>query len=364
MKNRSVNSNSKQAIIEAIKKDGLSLQFATRQQRKDKDLVMTAIMQNTAALQFAHKSLRGDAEIASCALQENAASCFNFIDQKLLKDVQFILDNLRCDFYNFIGETDILITLFNSREKVELLLSQNPEFFGNIGKEYRNDVQLFIYSLRVYNDNYGFGEDFLDIHGMYFSDNEEAMKACYTMFPKKTFAMLSSRLKNSADFILDLFSHNVEQSFLDALPHTLKNNQEFLLSAVKVNKEVFLMIFSSFERNVTFLQDCLFKNPWLILEINDLNLMPHYTKLRQEVLDRYLVLYMVAIDGMLLEELVEFNDDEEVVYIALRNNGLALEFADCKYKSNINMIKWAMNENPQALWLIDSFLHHHPELRP
>lgn len=45
------------------------------------------------------------------------------------------------------------------------------------------------------------------------------------------------------------------------------------------------------------------------------------------------------------------------------NNGLAIEFADERLKRNVRIIKWAMKENPQAIWKADEFIHDHPDLR-
>ena len=355
--------SNKRILLELISEDGMNLQQASSILKKDREVVLAAVNKQAAALQFADKTLQSDIQIVVAALQDNAEASITYVDKRLLKDTQFILDNLYGDFWSYMSANKNIRTYFNTKTTVELLLSEYPDFFGDMDDEYINNAALFVDCLKKYHEKYGYGEGFLENYGSRFSDDEEVMKACYQLFPKETFAMLSPRLKQVEAYILELLSLHADKEIFELLPKEMKMQNEFLLSAVHENIKIFDFIDSKYHKDVVFLQDCLYKNPSLIAYFNEEEILPYYSEFRKEVLNSLLVLYIVSIDGMLLEELREFNSDGEVVYIALRNNGLALEFAADNLRRNLNVIRWAMKENPQALWKADEFMHTHPDFR-
>ena len=352
----------KAELLRLVEKDGMNLKLASQNLKKDKEVVLRAVTQNAAALQFADRELQADVKVVATALQEDTRACIAYVDKSLLEDTNFILNNLYGDFWSYMHDTQEITKYFNTAEKVEQLLAEHPEFFGEMDKEYQQNAALFIISLRNFHDKYGYGDGFLSDYGAVFSDNEEVMRACYSLFPKETFRMISDRLKHSEEFILELLAEYVDKEIFAEIPQAILSDSEFILNAIAVNKNVFSFIDDSFHKNVVFLQDCLYKNPNLIWDFNEEDILPFGSKIREEVLQPLVVLYMVAENGLLLQELADFNEHKEVVYIALRSNGLALQFVDENIKSDIRFIKWAMKQNPQAIWFADDLVKGHPDL--
>jgi hypothetical protein len=352
----------KAELLRLVEKDGMSLKLASQNLKKDKEVVLRAVSQNAAALQFADRTLQADEKVVAAALQEDTLACLPFVDKSFFDDINFILNNLYGDFWSYMHDIKDITKYFDTPEKVEKLLSVFPDFFGKMDQEYQQNAALFIISLRNFNDKYGYGEGFLENHGKIFTDNEEVMKACYSLFPKETFRMISDRLKHSEEFILELLAEYVDKQIFAEIPKAILSDSEFILNAIAVNKNMFSFIDDSFHKNVVFLQDCLYKNPNLIWDFNEEDILPFGSKIREEVLQPLVVLYMLAENGLLLQELADFNEDKEVVYIALRSNGLALQFVDENIKSDIRFIKWAMKQNPQAIWFADDLVKGHPDL--
>jgi hypothetical protein len=353
--------SNKRILLELISEDGMNLQQASSILKKDREVVLAAVIKQGAALQFADKTLQSDIQIVVAALENDAEASIAYVDKRLLKDQQFILDNLCGDFWSYMHENNNYKTYFNTKTTIELLLSEYPDFYGEMDDEFMNNAALFVSCLKKFDEKYDYGEEFLEDYGSRFSDDEEVMKACYQLFPKKTFAMLSVRLKQAEAYILELLSLHVDKGIFDLLPKEMKMKNEFLLSAVHENIKVFYFIDSEYHKDAVFLKQCLYKNPSLIVYFNEKEILFYYTELRMEVLDLSLALYIVSVDGMLLEELQEFNSDMEVVYKALQNNGLALEFVAENLRRNPDVIRWAMKENPQALWKADESMHSHPD---
>ena len=52
----------KEVVIEAVKKDGNALQFASEELQNDKDVVIVATKQNAIAIQYASDELQEDEE--------------------------------------------------------------------------------------------------------------------------------------------------------------------------------------------------------------------------------------------------------------------------------------------------------------
>ena len=59
--------NNKNVVLEAVKQNGLALQFASEKLQDDKNVVLEAVKQNGWALQFASEELRNDKDIQIAA---------------------------------------------------------------------------------------------------------------------------------------------------------------------------------------------------------------------------------------------------------------------------------------------------------
>ncbi len=63
--------NNKNVVLEAVKQNGLALQFASEKLQDDKNVVLEAVKQYGRALRFASENLRDDKDIVMTAVQQN-----------------------------------------------------------------------------------------------------------------------------------------------------------------------------------------------------------------------------------------------------------------------------------------------------
>ena len=124
--------SNKRILLELISEDGMNLQQASSILKKDREVVLAAVNKQAAALQFADKTLQSDIQIVVAALQDNAEASIAYVDKRLLKDTQFILDNLYGDFWSYMNDNNNIRKYFNTKTTVELLLSEYPDFFGDM----------------------------------------------------------------------------------------------------------------------------------------------------------------------------------------------------------------------------------------
>ena len=63
--------NDKNAVLEAVKNDGLTLEFASENLKEDIDVVLAAVRNNGLALNFASENLKKNIDVVSAAVQNN-----------------------------------------------------------------------------------------------------------------------------------------------------------------------------------------------------------------------------------------------------------------------------------------------------
>ena len=63
--------NNKAEVLEAVRKSGLDLQYASDELRNDKDVVVAAIQQNGYALEYASAELKNDRQIVIKAIMNS-----------------------------------------------------------------------------------------------------------------------------------------------------------------------------------------------------------------------------------------------------------------------------------------------------
>ena len=66
-------------------------------------------------------------------------------------------------------------------------------------------------------------------------------------------------------------------------------------------------------------------------------------------MEKYILIDSLKRNPFILKDYVEFQDDEEIVNVAVKKNGLALEFASSRLQNNYNMVMTAVSKNGLAL---------------
>lgn len=356
--------SNKETALKIVSQNGLMLRILSEEMRKERDVVLVAVRQNPLSIEFADVTLRSDEEVAVELLNQYPNDGIQYIDKQLLDDFSFIIYNITEEGFEryYLESGHDLGGTFNTSGDINVLLSLNPKFLSKMPDHIKGDPKIFIKCLKTYRETYqNDGEYFFDYLVEPFNNDADVMHQSYLIFPFNTIKSLGSELKKSEEFFLKIIGYYIDYNIYKFIPIEIKNERNFILNAINRNEDYAKYINHNLLRSVVFMQDILYKNPKLIIFSGANNLLP-YSEFREKVLDRLLVLYIVATDGLLLEHLAEFSADREVVYIACRNNGLALQYADENLKDDIQMIKWAMKENPQAIWLIDECIQGHPDL--
>lgn len=81
--------NDREEVLEAVKQNGWSLQYASEDLKRDREIVLTAVKQYGRSLQYAGEELRGDREIVLAAVKRNGYS-LQLVNEELRRDPSFM----------------------------------------------------------------------------------------------------------------------------------------------------------------------------------------------------------------------------------------------------------------------------------
>ena len=79
-------------------------------------------------------------------------------------------------------------------------------------------------------------------------------------------------------------------------------------------------------------------------------------------MEKYVLIDSLKREPLLLKDYVEFQDDEEIVNIAVKKNGLALKFASSRLQNNYNIAMTAVSKNGLALEFVSEVLRGNFEI--
>ena len=82
------NWNDKQAVLEAVKQDGIKLGYASEELRADKEVVLAALKQSDKAFRYVSGELKTDKEIVLAALNHKHYWLLRYTTEELLEVIK------------------------------------------------------------------------------------------------------------------------------------------------------------------------------------------------------------------------------------------------------------------------------------
>ena len=150
--------NNKKEVLEAVRKDGMSLEHASVELRADREVVMAAVNNDSWAFQFASEEIRNDREVAEEAFYgwngTNDASGLAFASEELKDNKGFIIDlfstveleRLCPDDLSYVSET-----LRDDKELV-LLAMKNGYCLEHASERLRGYKEVVLAAIKGFDD--------------------------------------------------------------------------------------------------------------------------------------------------------------------------------------------------------------------
>lgn len=291
--------DNKELVMKAVKQNGKALQFASDRLRNDRDVVLAAIRHDGLAIQHASYLLRSDKEIVKEASIKHPVA-FYFADHAIHEDVDFVLELLkyRAAVFNILAPQ-----LREDRSFISQALNINGLVLAYLSESDRKNRTIVLAAVRQ--------------NGLALEYADDDLKAD----PE----IVEAALNQNA-----LAAEYMDERF--------ESIQKVALFAV-TKKGMALEFFEPFQDVETVVIKALEQDGLALEHVSD--------RLRAT----FSIVYRAVLkNGLALKHVEEVGDHEMfiVTKAAVKQNGLALEFAPVELQDNEEIVKWAIIQNPQA----------------
>lgn len=277
----------KEAVLIAVKQNGLSLQFASEECKKDIKIVFYAVRNNGRALEFAHETLRDNPGIVATAIRNNRIAYIHA--SRRLKFDKIILDMLRLAPF----EPDAPIEIKEILPVYVDIKKENPI----INKFAINNFEEI--------DDHDMHKD--QIKKIFIPEVKDNLIDKKTIIDKKYF--IQERIGHIQKIEIP---HPILQDFQKPLIHGINQPQD-LFEITKNNKILALLLIKN--------------NPFFLLQLTE-----------NQRDDEELVLAAVQLNGLALQfASVRLKDNENIVKAAMDQNADALKFASDNLKQKFDV---------------------------
>jgi hypothetical protein len=132
-------------IIQAIRKHGMALQYASEALKNNHDLVLTAIQNNIKSFQHASEILKNDRTFVLAAVLQCGGKIFQYASTALKEDHDCVLSMIRNSACSFKYASKNLKT---NREFVLAALALNGMALQYVSKAFRNDQDMVLAAIK------------------------------------------------------------------------------------------------------------------------------------------------------------------------------------------------------------------------
>ena len=285
--------NDEEVVLAAVSNRGSALEYASAQMKSNKTIVLAAVKEKGYALEFASENLKGDYEVVLTAVAGWG---------RALKYAKRGLNDNETIVNAAIKNDPLAIVYATSRYK------RKRENILKAIKEYKDiDVNLY------YQFKYSMSAELINIVKYYMNDKE---------------------------VLLEFASCNYGQfsDFLDTLNVWKKNDIDIVTTHVKANPDSYRNLSTKFKQNIDVVEKAI--EGGYPVDLVD----PKYIN------NRNLIFKSVNVVGCHLGRYPDYQDDDEIVFAAVKKDGNALEFASDRLKNNKFIVTEAVKNVAQAFY--------------
>lgn len=303
-------------ILEAVKKDAKTLFYASSELKCNREIVMEAVRKNGRALVMASKQFLSDKEIILEALK-TYSEIFHDIPQELKNDMNFVL---QASQYSISALKYLPKEYKSNREFILQIVKQNGSALAWTDEELKyHDREIVLEAVR----NDGRAIYFVPKEGTFYNDKEITLQAIQHGC---TLELVSPKFHSDRDVLLTAARRDANSlSFISTQTSLMENNfelyQEVALECVKKDADVFQYISPTLRNNKEFILTAIRQNYLVIRNFTSQD----FTEFQK---DLNFVLGIIQITPAAMRWLSEdLKRDKEFILKAVRRHGQALKFA-------------------------------------
>ncbi len=216
--------NDFQIVMTAIKKNGSALEYASDELRNNPEIVITAVQQDGLALRHVSEELRNDPKIVMAAVQQDGyALCY--ASENLKNDKEFVMAAIQQDILAVNGIGD---QLKDDAEFMKPLIHHNGYILACVSDKLRNNPDIVLTAMK---------SDIIKSVNELVSDITDAESVI--LKEGTPLRVVNISLRDNPQFMLKAIKE-CKYSIIDASDQ-LKHDKQFILSAIRVNPDVYLL---------------------------------------------------------------------------------------------------------------------------
>ena len=350
----------REVVLAAVKRDGMALKHADKALQADKEVVLAAVKSSGYSIGYADEGMRADREVVLAAVK-CCGSLLKHASKELRADKEIVLAAVKQEGMALQYACRDLLT---DREIVLAAIATDCAAWRLLTGELATDREVLmelakkssIYTRGLYNP---FNPVFLcpetdNVRKTGYSDRDIVIELA------KSGAMawgdVCEELRKNKGFILTL---------LNEMEATVRNsdNENLIITISFMSEQMLEILVESFaaDMEIQLAADSLKKAIKMKEQSSDdaAEVPEVPAEDSEKWKDRDFVLDAVKRDGNLLEYAEDFQDDDEVALAAVRQNGMALQFANTELSDGFldkELVLEAVKQNGMALQYADERL--------
>eukprot|EP01080_Neovahlkampfia_damariscottae_P006820 gene6820-10985_t len=280
------------------------------------------IVQNPRSIEDAPDFIKDDEEIMEICIHESP-ELLQFASERLKNDKKFVLKTLQID--KGINLSDYI------------LCTRVPLKFAS--KRLRNDREVIIESIKSNYLNLQYASAEFTMNKEFLSECMRTNGHCYD---------INHVYKNDEDICMAAVSEN--GLVIAEMPTNIQMNEKIAFEAVKKSGYAYFILYQKIGHKADFFK----KFDFCMATVESYPEAIIYNEFYQRD-NREIAMTACSKDGTLLNSYrwrstkINFCDDEEIVMVAVKQNGLALEQASARLKQNRKIVYQAVKQNGDAL---------------
>ena len=216
--------NDFQIVMTAIKKNGSALESASDELRNNPEIVITAVQQDGLALRHVSEELRNDPKIVMAAVQQDGYALY-YASENLKNDKEFVMAAIQQDILAVNGIGD---QLKDDAEFMKPLIHHNGYILACVSDKLRNNPDIVLTAMK---------SDIIKSVNELVSDITDAESVI--LKEGTPLRVVNISLRDNPQFMLKAIKE-CKYSIIDASDQ-LKHDKQFILSAIRVNPDVYLL---------------------------------------------------------------------------------------------------------------------------
>lgn len=341
----------KEQVLATVKEFGYKLNDASARLQNDKEVALAAMQNYPFAVSSASNRLRNDKDFMLASMKQNIHS-IHCLGSTLKNDKDAMLAFVKQNglALEYVGEP-----LKKDKEVVSVAMQQNSAAAKFIAAPLKNDKDFMFPFVKQ-------DGALLEYVGEQLKDDPEVVLAA-TQSKYSVLRFASSRLKNDKEFMLAAIEKN---SFvLQGCSTSLKDDKEFMLLILKTHKwaiaeasdrlrddrDFMLAVIQQDSTAMKYIGSTLRKDKDFILTL--LNHSNHALGYADEQLlnDREFILDVMKHNALVVLPYLKekFQDDKEIMLIAVKEYGWALEYASLRLREDKEVTEAAIEQDSNAV---------------